>query len=253
MGLVEVRAGVVGDLPRFGPDRFRQDRVRVDAPSDLDAACDAVGRIDPDLHTLTDRVPLARRVKYLDGPAVLAVLNKVVLAHACDGAGCTLAELHAVRGDSHLQVARFGPVDAAPVAADHQGEGFAPGIRRGELTQAHVEGCCDLPDVDADRAVLGVDQAGLAKDGFDGFECPVCSWALSGRVGDGHLPPPVTLSRLMVCTQLGIKQKNISVPELLKYHIILSNNCNKTRHIRISGVIKNYLANHTADEVVSSC
>lgn len=137
--LVELCRVGLGDLPRLAPDGFRLDVVRVAATPDFGAACGGVlvGRADSDLYTLAGRVPLGLRVQYPGGPAVLARLAEVVQLHAGEGAGGALADLDAVRRDPHLQVARLGSVDTAPIGAKHQGERLAPGFRRFELAQAH--------------------------------------------------------------------------------------------------------------------
>ena len=204
VGLVELRCVVRGDFPRLRPDGFRLGMARLGATPDLDAACSAVvaDGTEPNLYTLACRVPLVFRVQHPDSPAVVARLAEVALVHAPGGAGRALAELNAVRRHPHLQVARLRPVDAAPVGAEHQGEGFAPGIRRFELAQTPGQGCGDCPGIAHELVRLLVDEARCTKHGTGRFKDGGCTVASSGRIGVRHRPPPMSYSVDGMCSTL---------------------------------------------------
>ena len=195
--LVELCRVSLGHVPGLTPGRFRLGVVLVDAAPDLGAACGGalVDRIDSDLYTLAGRVPLGLRVQHSGGPAVLACLAEVVQLHAGEGAGGALADLDAIRRDPHLQVARLGSVDAAPVGADHQGEGFTPGVGRFDLAQAPCQGCCGQLGVARELVVLGAHEASFAKRGAESFENGGLAGTSSGRVGVRHRPPPAVVFR----------------------------------------------------------
>lgn len=190
--LVELCRVVPGGGPRVGPDGLRLGLVEVGAASDLDAARGGVvdDRFEPNLYSLARGVPLWCRVQHPGGPAVVARLAEVVHLRACDSAGCTLADLHSVRGEPHLQVARVRSVDAAPVGAEHQDEGLAPRVCRLHLPYAHRKGCGDLVGAPRESAGPIVDEARLPKYRVDGLSVSGSTRALAGRIGVGHRPSP---------------------------------------------------------------